>query len=191
MIGPGNALYQNLTFTSSSSSLSLYVSNIYNSRACTLAFSIETYSISSLTITITNSESVVVVTQTLNNLSNSQFQNITIPFTAPGLGDNFIIKLNNAVGTLCLTRGWALFAGTSVNTQIRGNLSVPFGIISSTDFMYNGNYLTSTLTTLSTAPAPTAASIGLGNVANTAPSDLPISTATQNALKFASSVKQP
>jgi hypothetical protein len=57
--------------------------------------------------------------------------------------------------------------------------------------MYNGNYLTSTLTTLSTAPAATAASIGLGNVANTSPSGLPISTATQTALNTKLAIANP
>ena len=82
---------------------------------------------------------------------------------------NYII-LNGASGS-CVSRNWNVFAGTSVNTQIRGKYNVPFGNITTSDFFYGSseNSLTTALSKLS-------------NVANTSPSGLPVSAATATAL---------
>jgi hypothetical protein len=104
------------------------------------------------------------------NISTTSYTNFNIPFTSPSISNEFYIQLNGVVGNL-LARNWAVISGTSVNTQVKGNLNVPYGIITTSDLFYGPSTLSLT-TALS----------NLSNVANTSPSGLPISTATQTAL---------
>ena len=59
-------------------------------------------------------------------LSTTKYTNITLPFSSPGFAvGGFNVSIGNRFGTL-YTRGWAVFAGSSVDTQVRGNLNVPY-----------------------------------------------------------------
>ena len=168
----GSTLYQTLTFPSTSAQL-LYTinTNSYSSQASTLSFSMQGGTASTITVSLkVVGSGTVLATNTLSNISFTTYTNFNIPFTSPGLSDSFFITLTGATGN-CVARNWNVFAGTSVNTQIRGNLSVPYGNITTSDLLYGA-----------TANSLITAFSNLSNVANTSPSGLPISTATQTAL---------
>ena len=86
-------------------------------------------------------------------------------FTSPsGSVNSLNINLNAKNGTsgpTIFTRAWAVFVGSAVNTQVRGNLSVPYGSVSSPDFIYgaSGTSLANTIPTLATIAS-------ISNVAN-------------------------
>ena len=105
-----------------------------------------------------------------NNISTTSYTNFNIPFTSPSISNEFYVQLNGVVGNL-LARNWAVISGTSVNTQVKGNLNVPYGNITTSDLFYGAS-----------ASSLTTALSNLSIVANTSPSGLPISTDTQTAL---------
>ena len=166
------SLYQTLTFPSTSASLSYSIfPNTYPGQPCSLLFSMQGGTASSITVSFkTVGSGTVISTTTLTNISTTSYTNFTIPFTSPPALNTFYMLLNGATGTFN-ARNWAVIMGTSVNTQIKGNVNVPYGNITTNDVIY-GPSASSLITAFS----------NLSNVANTAPSDLPVSTATQAAL---------
>ena len=179
--------YQLLNFPSTGASLTLTSSNNCPSQPCTFTVSVMLGNAASFTLSITYGGITYGSVAYTQNLSTTQYTNISLSFNAPGVSVSALnFNITNATGTL-YTRGWAAFAGSSVKTLLRGNLNVPYGSVSSSDFIYGGSgtSLAATIPTLATAASVSAITptyLGLGNVANTSPSGLPISTLTQNAL---------
>jgi hypothetical protein len=171
----GDTLFQTLTFPSTSASLSYSVfPNTYPGQACSLQFSMRGGTTTTITVSFRLiGSNAIFATTTLNNISTTSYTNFNIPFTSPF--DEFYFLLDGAVGNLS-ARNWTVIVGTSVNTRLLGNLNVPYGNITTSDVLYGA-----------TASSLTTALSKLSNVANTAPSDLPVSTATQNALDIQNS----
>ena len=129
--------HQILTFPSSSI-LTFTSSNSLPSQTCTLTVSVMLGTATSLSLSITYG-GTTYATNTYNGLSSTQYTNLSLSFTSPSGMTVSALNFNiSSVGTI-YTRGWAAFAGSSVITQIRGNLNIPYGSVSSSDFIYGGN----------------------------------------------------
>jgi hypothetical protein len=189
MFSLSNNSNQILTFPTTSAALNIACPNTYPLTACNVSVSVMLGNATSFVLSVSFSGTTYATNTytSANGLSTNNYTNITLPFTSPGFAvGGFNVSIGNRVGTLN-TRGWAVFAGSAVDTQIRGNLKIPYGSVSSSDFIYgaSGTSLAATIPTLATAASVSAITptyLGLGNVANTSPSGLPISSAVQTAL---------
>jgi len=159
--------YQLLTFPSTSSTLTFTSSNNKPLQACTFGVSIMLGSATSFILSVTNGGITYGSAVYDQNLSTTQYTNVTLSFTAPADTVNSLnFNIGGRAGTV-YARNWYALAGTGINTQLRGNLNVPYGNVSSSDFLYglSKTSVANSLTTVtnSIANVGTTATIALNN----------------------------
>ena len=189
----GNPNMQHLTFLNSDSTLSVSISNtISTSTLCTISVAVKLDTANGFTLAISKN-TTPLATQTFNSstLNNTYFTIISMTFTVASSGNLTLSLLPDSsydIGSI-YTSNWSIYTGLPQSTNIRGNVLVPYGSITTNDLIYGpyesslvNDMLNMTLATQALAPlnSPqftgtitgiTKNMVGLGNVDNTADSN--------------------
>jgi len=173
--------HQLITLPSSTARICTNFPNTFPYTICRVGFSVKLGTSTSVSIKVMGEidslglGTPLAIASFWANLSSSYFTNVEFEFQTPNITtiDSLYLVLSGSAGTLC-TKNWSIYAGSSITTRIRGNLSVPYGKVSSSDFLYgpNGISLSNSMNTTNTILTSHTASIN--SINNTIPNLAPI-----------------
>jgi hypothetical protein len=141
---------QQLNFPNGDSTLSLSIPNtISTSTTCTVSVAVKLDTTTGFTLVMrknTTSLGTQVFSAASSSVNNTGFTTVSMTFTVPSSGNLTLAIFPDStynVGSI-YTSNWCIYTGTPQTTTIRGNLSIPYGNITTNDVIYGPNTLSLT-----------------------------------------------